>query len=454
MRRVRMTDGDADFSALREELGLPREFPAEVLAEAEAAVRSPRLPDRDLTDLEFVTIDPPGSRDLDQAMALSREGDGFVVHYAIADVAAFVEPDGAIDREAHARGLTLYSPDVRVPLHPPVLSEGAASLLPDQDRPAIVWTLSLDAGGLLTSTEVDRAMVRSRAQLTYAEADQVPLLAEIGRLRIEEEVRRGGAHLPLPAQEVACVDGTWAVRYRAGVPAEEWNAQISLLTGMAAARLMLDAGVGVLRVVPEPDLRDVERLRLSGEALGAPWPEAMPYAEWVRTLSPDDPKHAALMHTATSLLRGAAYVAFDGAAPEVRRHFAIAAEYAHVTAPLRRLVDRYALECCLAARAGSPPPDWVRAALPSLPDEMAAAGRRASTLERAVIDLVEAQVLRERVGEVFDAVVVDEDPPMLQIADPAIRARFEGSAPAGARVRAKLTQADPATRTVRFELAP
>ncbi len=109
---------------------MPADFPADVLAEAEAAVREPDLPSSDLTDLPFLTIDPPGSTDLDQAMHLERRGDGFRVRYAIADVGAFVRPGGALDAEAHRRVETLYSPDTRTPLHPPVLSEGAASLLP------------------------------------------------------------------------------------------------------------------------------------------------------------------------------------------------------------------------------------------------------------------------------------------------------------------------------------
>ena len=454
MRPIRLTSGSVDpFVALRAELELPGTFPDDVVAEAEASARSPRLPSTDLTHVEFVTIDPPGARDLDQAMALSRSQDGFRVRYAIADVAAFVMPGGAVDREAHARGLTLYSPDSKVPLHPPALSEAAASLLPDVDRPAVVWTLDLSSDGGLVQTHVERAMVRSRAQLDYSAGDSVPFLDVIGKLRIERERERGGAHLPLPQQEVASVDGSWHVRYRAGVPAEDWNAQISLLTGMAAAELMVGAGTGVLRTVPSPDPRDVDRLRLSAGVLGAPWPDDVAYAQWVSGLDPANPGHAALMHHATTLLRGATYVAFDGElpAPEARRHFAIAAEYAHVTAPLRRLVDRYALECCLAACAGEPVPDWVRTALPALPEEMTAAGRRASKLERSVVDLVEAQVLAGRVGEVFDGVVIDEDPGTIALADPAVRARLDGDGLVpGATVRATLAEADPVTRRVRF----
>jgi exoribonuclease R len=136
-RVVRLTDrvGLAEsFEALRRELEIPHGFPPEVLEEAGEAARAPRRPEADLTDLGFVTLDPPGARDLDQAVHLDRRGDGYRVHYAIADVAAFVRPGGAVDEEAHRRGTTLYGPDVRTPLHPTVLSERAASLLPHEEQ--------------------------------------------------------------------------------------------------------------------------------------------------------------------------------------------------------------------------------------------------------------------------------------------------------------------------------
>lgn len=121
------------------------EFPAEVVKAALAAAANPRLPELDRTDLEFVTIDPPDSMDLDQALFIERNGDGYTVYYAIADVAAFVQPGDPMDVEARKRGETLYAPDKRTPLHPPELSEGAASLLPDQVRPALLWTIAVDA---------------------------------------------------------------------------------------------------------------------------------------------------------------------------------------------------------------------------------------------------------------------------------------------------------------------
>ena len=114
----------------------------------------------------------PSSMDLDQALHLEREGSGYVVHYAIADVAAFVEPGDPVDVAANQRGETLYGADSKIPLHPTVLSEDAASLLPDQVRPALLWTIHVDDTGEGTDVHVERARVRSTAKLDYASVQQ------------------------------------------------------------------------------------------------------------------------------------------------------------------------------------------------------------------------------------------------------------------------------------------
>jgi exoribonuclease R len=121
------------IAAIQAEQKVSPAFPPAVEEAAAAAAADPRLPDLDRTDIELVTIDPESARDLDQAMHIERDPDhgGYVVHYAIADVAAFVTPGDPVDVEAHRRGETLYGADSKVPLHPTVLSEGAASLLPD-----------------------------------------------------------------------------------------------------------------------------------------------------------------------------------------------------------------------------------------------------------------------------------------------------------------------------------
>lgn len=460
--RVRLPAGSFDLDALRAELDVPGEFSAAALEEAQQAARTPRLPGLDRTDLPMVTIDPPGSLDLDQALHLGRVGAGFRVTYAIADVAAFVTPGGALDAELAARGTTLYAPDCRVPLHPPVLGEDAASLLPDVVRPALLWELDLDADGALIGTQLRRALVQSTARLDYAQVQSsldagtggevLELLREVGRLREQRAAERFAVDLPTPSQEVELDSaGRPSLTWRAQLPVENWNAQISLLTGTAAARLMLAGGVGLLRTLPPADEGAVLALRRSALALGVPWPEGTSYGTVISALDPAVPAHAALLSLATRLLRGAGYTAFDGAPPEQPLHHAVAMPYAHCTAPLRRLADRHVGEVCLALAAGSPVPPWARAALPGLPQVMARAIRRASALERAVVDAAEAVVLAPRVGERFSAVVVESSAQggVVQLQEPPVRARCEGGdLPLGERIEVELVVADPARREV------
>lgn len=456
----RLRTPELDFAGIRAEFEVPEEFPAAALAEAGAA--SPAT--RELTDLPFVTLDPPGSRDLDQAMHLARRGAGYRVSYAIADVSAFVVPGGALDQATARRGVTVYCPDRRIPLHPTELSEGAASLLPGQVRPAVLWEIDLDAEGDVVGVGLRRTAVRSVAQLDYPAVqaavdagtahESLALLPQIGERRLALARGRHAIELDLPDQEViAAPDGRWSLDFRSPLPVERWNAQISLLTGMCAAGLMLDAGIGVLRTLPRAPKSAVRRLRQLAPSLGVDWPDQLEVGDVLAGLDVGDPRPAAFMQEAATLLRGAGYAAFDGAPPEQPVHAGVAATYAHVTAPLRRLVDRFGTEVCLAQAAGTPVPAWVRERLPLLPEQMAAADRRAAAVERAVLDLVEAHLLVGRVGEAFDAVVVDvEDDRATVVLDcPAVRAPSDPlGAGLGERVRVRLLVADPAQRRVRF----
>ena len=514
---------------LRARYEVPTAFPPEALAEAEAAATSwaqdgpaRLLADgaRDARDLELVTIDPPGSMDLDQAVLLERlpawseaagtsVGDApgsaatYRIHYAIASLATFVTPGGALDAELSRRGETIYAPDAATPLHPEVLSHGAASLLEDVDRPACLWTIDLDARGEVVSARVERALVRSRARLTYgqvqaaidgegtlpssAPTDLPGLLAEIGRLRLEREVARGGISMTTPEQVVEVTEAAgsaedsksaeapgpsgYRLAYRVPVPAEQYNAQISLLTGMCAARIMVECGVGILRTLPPARPEDYARLRRVAAALGIDWPAAQPYSELVRGLDHAVPAHAAFMDQAMSLFRGSGYLAFgaggvgvpaddEAADAEEAVHSAIAARYAHVTAPLRRLVDRYGEEVCIAACAQAPVPEWVLQALPDLPDVMEQTGKRARAIGRGALTALEALVLRGHEGEVFDGVITSERDGRgeLVLTEPAVVTEVRGGSgqagdrlPIGERVRVRLLSADPVTG-IRFQL--
>ena len=524
------------LDALRAQYEVPAAFPPEALAEAESAATAwaqdgpaRLLADgaRDARDLDLVTIDPPGSMDLDQAVLLERltgraESAGaatgeatepvaaYRVHYAIASLATFVVPGGALDAELRRRGETIYAPDAATPLHPEVLSHGAASLLEGVERPACLWTIDLDARGEVVSAHVERALVRSRARLTYgqvqaaidgegslppsAPADLPELLVEIGRLRLEREAARGGVSMTVPEQVIEVTEAAESVgdsesaevpgpagyrlAYRVSEPAEQYNAQISLLTGMCAARIMVECGVGILRTLPPARPEDYARLRRVAAALGIDWPAAQPYPELVRDLDHAVPAHAAFMDQAMSLFRGSGYLAFgaggvgvpaddEASDTEEAVHSAIAARYAHVTAPLRRLVDRYGEEVCIAACAQAPVPEWVLQALPELPGVMEQTGKRARAIGRGALNALEALVLREHEGEAFDGVITSEHNGRgeLVLAEPAVVTEVragrtsdgdgtgasDGGLPVGERVQVRLLSADPAAG-ICFEL--
>jgi len=510
------------FEHLRGEMKVPAQFPPQVLAEAESVAQHLRsapitqiFPNhvRETLEIPFLTIDPEGSMDLDQAVHISQLDQGFRVHYAIADVASAVRSGGEIDAEAHARGMTLYAPDTRTPLHPPSLSEDLASLLPNADRAAAVWTIDLDSAGHITSITVVRGLVRSRARLSYVQAQAliesrlpehaprpaeddaggvgivenqgvsqvdaaalaatlsdeclttIRLLASVGPLRERVERDRGGVSLNVPEQEVHMDgEGDFSLEFRTVLPVENWNAQISLLTGIAAAQLMLRGKVGLLRTLPPADPRDLTRLRRTAKALGIHWPQEMGYGEFLDTLDSRNPRHSAFQHEATTLFRGADYLAFtpENAPSEGEgKHNAIGAHYAHVTAPLRRLGDRYTTEICLALAAHQPVPDWVLTELPALPKTLAEAGRRSSAYSRATIDIVEAALLADNVGDEFTGAIVEREDKDgrrgdVMIATPAVHAqvRSQVELPLGEVVTVTLTEADIDKRRIRFSYAP
>jgi len=446
---------DAGLQRIREQFEVPAGFgPEAALGAIEAARRQPGAEHVDRTDRPFLTLDPSGSTDLDQAFALETAGRDIVLHYAIADVGFFVHPGDALDTEAWTRGLTVYLPDERARLYPAALSEGAASLLPDGPRPAAVFTVRVAEDGSARLDGVERAVVRSRAKLAYETVrpeDLPPEFTELARrIRLAEE-RRGAPRVEFPEQELSHVDGRWELRFDPRVPSEDDNAGLSLATNLAVADALFAAGTGLFRVMAEPTAGAVERLRRTARAFGLAWPAEMPLAAFQRSLSTRDPRAAAFLIAVRRAGGGASYAPFTaGTRPW---HAAMAATYAHATAPLRRLADRYVVEAALAVADGRPVPDAVQAAFAELPATMARSEQRANIVDRAVIDLAEAVMLAGREDEVFDAVVIDEDHRgvAVQVVEPAVMARVpaHGVDP-GDDVRVRLVKADPLTRTVEF----
>lgn len=444
------------LAAIRGQFKVPEGFPPEVQAAAQAASQRAPSQHADWTDRPFVTLDPAASTDLDQAFAIEPAGRDMLLHYAIADVAWFVDEGDPIDVEAWKRGVTTYLPDGKASLYPPVLSERTASLLPAGPRPAVVLTVRVAPDGTVKLEGAIRALIRSRAKLAYATAREDDLPAgfpEIAARIAGAEERRGAARVDPPEQEVERdAAGRFALRFRPYSQAEARNAALSLAANLAVADALLAARTGLFRVMAPPDAFAEDRLRRTARAFRIDWPENVPLAVFETRLDAASPPQDAFMLAIRRAGQGASYVPYKPG--EKPWHSAMAATYAHATAPLRRLADRYVLRAVLAVANGQPVPSAVEAAFQRLPEVMRKAEGRAGQVERAVVDLAETALLTGQEGGVFPAVVTDigDTGARIQLRDLPVVARIaaRGVAP-GAAIRVRLTQADPAHRTLQFE---
>ncbi|MEZ5251095.1 MAG: RNB domain-containing ribonuclease [Ilumatobacteraceae bacterium] len=403
--------------------------------------------------MHFVTLDPAEATDLDQALHLERSGDDLVLHYAIADVGWFVHHDDPLDREAWRRGTTMYLPDGRVPLYPPVLSEGAASLLPDGPRPAVVFTVRLRVDGTPTLDGVERAVVRSRAKLAYdrvRDGDLPVELPEFARRMAIADERRGATRIDAPEQEVERDGDRYRIDYRPRLASEDHNAALSLATNLAVADALHAAGTGLFRTMAGPDDRHLKRLRHTARALGIDWPDGRTLAEFERSLRAGDPAHAA-MTLAIRRAGGARYEPFRPG--EVPWHAAMAATYSHATAPLRRLADRYVVLAALAVANGDAVPAEVDAAFSRLPEVMSTADANGNQLDRrwsiwwrpSCCTVVKAR--RSRHSSPTSTIAAHASSCVIWPWSQRRRHRCRS----GQELRVRLVDASPSARAVRFE---
>lgn len=445
----------AGLAAIRQQYQVPQGFPPEVLAVAEASAKRAPTAHVDRTAIPFVTLDPASSTDLDQALWIEQSGADLILHYAIADVAWFVDDGDAVDAEAWKRGETLYLPDGKASLYPPVLSERAASLLPDGPRPAVVFTVRLAPDGTARLDHAERALIRSRAKLAYdavQDSDLPPAFAEYAQRVNAAEASRGAARVDPPEQEVEALgQGRYALTFRPQLPSESRNAAMSLSANLAIADALHQAGTGLFRVMAGPNEKALSRLRGTAAGLGIAWEHGEDLKTLERRLDQKNAHHAAFMLAVRRAGNGAGYAPWI--AGETPWHEAIAATYVHATAPLRRLADRYVIRATLAVANGRPVPAEVADAFQRLPTVMARSGALSGQIERAVIDLAETVMLHGRTGEHFAACVTDADgdSARVQLLDlPVVaRAKIRDAAP-GQRVDLRLEAVDSIKRRLTF----
>ena len=264
------------ITAQLESSGVPLEHSTQALREAEAWLDKPGLDDPALIDLEhlpFVTVDNDGSRDLDQALLVTAEKQGWTIQYALADAAYYIRPESALWEEALARGASLYAPDRALAMLPVVLSEGLVSLNPGVTRRAVIIDISVATDGSITRSHFLRARIRSRLQLTYAGVQRVvdgdaelddarapnPLslavatdesvaiiesLRQLKRagLALESAQRRRGVTPFDRTESEIGVQGEppmFDIEPRERLGSERWNEQLSLACNMQGAALLV-----------------------------------------------------------------------------------------------------------------------------------------------------------------------------------------------------------------------
>ncbi|MEW6431430.1 MAG: RNB domain-containing ribonuclease [Myxococcota bacterium] len=410
-----------------EALQLRVDFPLEVLAEVEALLRAPGIDDPALVDrtaLPFVTVDGPSTKDLDQALFIDDDGDGWAVWYAIADVTHFVRPGSALFAESLRRGASYYLPGYSVPMLPRELSEGLVSLNPGVERRALLFHHRVKRDGQLAGTRIERARIRSRAKLTF---DEVQALAETNggplagaefeaslkrlprvaqaRLRLAEErgvvrYRREEVRLTLDGEGVV-VAAMEALRDGA----EAWNEQLSLMCNAEGGRLLRDAGRAavqpVYRVQPGPAPSRLAALARLTEAAArrhgldaAVWawhPDDAPLAEYLRRLpiaapgSKEDRVARALARQAVMVNLRSEYSTEPGP------HTGVGAEpYARFSAPMRELVGVYLHKEAVELLTGVAPPAEEDEALRAQVVKVANQSRQT---QRKVTDLANELVL-------------------------------------------------------------
>ncbi|MEJ6399217.1 ribonuclease R [Yoonia sp. 208BN28-4] len=403
---------------------IPDSFPDKVVAEADAAKPAPLGKRTDLRDMPLVTIDPHDARDHDDACFVQSDDDpknagGFIIWVAIADVAHYVTPGSALDREARMRGNSTYFPDRVVPMLPDTLSGDLCSLHENVDRACIAVAMTIDKDGNKLGQTFHRALMRSAASLHYEEVqaamdgeetdrtaplmDEVirPLYAAYAALR-KARARREPLELDLPERKIELDErgNVTGVNFKDRLDAHRLIEEFMVLANVAAAEVLIAKKSPLLfRVHEEPNADKLDALREVAQSAGLNLAkgQVLKTAHLNRLLAQaKETDHAELVNIST--LRSMTQAYYN---PENFGHFGLALQaYAHFTSPIRRYADLIVHRALISAHGwgndGLSPEDIER--LPDTAQVISDTERRSMLAERDTTDRYLASFLQERIG--------------------------------------------------------
>lgn len=403
---------------------IPIDFPEIVVKAAEESIPVTLGERTDLRTIPLVTIDGADARDFDDAVFAEKEGDGWHLLVAIADVAHYVKAASPLDREAFKRGNSTYFPDRVVPMLPEALSNGLCSLMPNVDRACMAVHMWLDKNGELERWEFVRGLMKSKARLTYEQVQAAhdgtpdetttPLLKSVitplygafaSLLKARE--RRGTLELDLPERQVVLnKDGTVnTIKTRERLDSHRLIEEFMIAANVAAA-MRLETKTGSLclyRVHDKPTDLKLDGLRAFLKTLDitlAPGSDLQPQMLTQILVKTAGTPNAQVVNE--MILRSQAKAVYD---PTNIGHFGLALKnYAHFTSPIRRYADlivhRGLIKVCALGDDGISPHEIDH--LAEIGQHISMTERRSAEAEREVVDRFTALYLENKVGSVFE----------------------------------------------------
>jgi ribonuclease R len=407
---------------------IPQAFSPAALREAEAAKPATLQGREDWREVPLVTIDPPDAKDHDDAVHAEPDPDpnnkgGFILNVAIADVAFYVRPGSALDRDALTRGNSVYFPDRVVPMLPERISNDLCSLVPGQPRGALAVRMVIGADGRKRSHSFHRILMRSAAKLSYAQAQAAidgrpddttgplletilkPLYAAYGCVKLARD-ERSPLDLDLPERKILLkADGTVD---RVVVPerldAHRLIEEFMILANVAAAEMLEKKALPLIyRVHDEPTVEKVHNLQEFLKTLDLPFAKsgALRPALFNRVLA-QVKGHDSEPLVNEVVLRSQAQAEYSA---ENYGHFGLnLRRYAHFTSPIRRYADlvvHRALIRGLGLGEGALPPTETMESLSEVAAQISVTERRAMKAERETADRLIAHFLADRIGATF-----------------------------------------------------